>query len=173
MKKIVCLLFVVFSVFLSSDVALADDVTNPTLDYPSNQSGGIVPLATPDIQEVTLKNNESYDYTKKIVIFPEKMTYVHIRAYAPKNVVSYQLIDDDSGVIAPFQDEKFIDGKAGLNIESHFGRALPGITTPQICEVGIRVRNYEPGAVTFRLGMKISDNYEDNMNSDWWTNNWP
>lgn len=162
MKKILRMLllgFLTVTVLSPSVVTAEEDQTG---QVPSSsvysEIDGIAPMATPDIEEIVLRNGESYDFIRKTLFFPGSAALTTFTLFKIKTI---------SGEKEAFS-VKFLDRApnsenrprattylASSNFEEYESvRYRPEV--PEIHEIGYTITNYSAGPVAYRFGINIA-----------------
>lgn len=165
MKKMLRMLllgFLTVTVLSPSVVTAEEDQTG---QVPSSsvysEIDGIAPMATPFIEEITLDNGESYELTKKCLVFADtqKITIVHYKirsvsqekeAFSVQQIVTMPIIDEG---------ERFYyeaETKGSYITDPHYRP-----TTTEIHDGGIKITNYSSGPTKYRIGLNIVHHPED------------
>ncbi|MBX8938815.1 hypothetical protein [Enterococcus gilvus] len=118
---------------------------------------GVAPMFTADIQEVTLKHGETYDFTKKMLFIltsPPKWLFKLKSANGEQEIVSYQVLSNVPGAPQP----GYYFATAGNGIFEYETQETYIVESPNITEIydiGMRITNLSAGPVTWRFGINM------------------
>ncbi|WP_137664911.1 hypothetical protein [Enterococcus hulanensis] len=118
----------------------------------------VAPMATPLIQEITLENGESYEFSRKCILFPESFSVgsfagnFKIRSLSNRpETFSYQAITTVPGI-----NPTIFYCNTSYE-ENGFGSYNPTYYPESIEEhdFGIRITNYSAGPTAYRFGLSF------------------
>lgn len=169
MKKMLRMLllgFLTVTVLSPSVVTAEEDQTG---QVPSSsvysEIDGIVPRATPDTEEIVLRNGESYDFIRKTFFFPEwpsmpPFTLFKIKTISgEREAFSVQFIDKAPNSDSRPRATKYIFDATYEEYES----VWYGSEETEVHEIGYRITNYSAGPVAYRFGLNITHGNHDEL----------
>lgn len=162
MKKIFRLLFLGFltAVALSPSVVSAaeDQTVQESSSSVYSEIDKIAPLVE-DTEIITLRNGESYDFTRLSMIFPKQVT-AFSWVITPKNngLYSFNLLstyqNGEFGDLRPLFGPLF-ERDRGVSSTNRFSYPDPEDSRYSEITFGLRIKNYEAAPITFELKMDI------------------
>lgn len=161
MKKIFRLLllgFLTVTVLSPSIVTAEDQIFKDTSSSLYSEVDDIVPMTTPDFEEVVLRNGESYDFIRKTIFFPKwpplpPFTLFKIKTISgEREAFSVQFIDRAPDSESRPRDIKYIADSVYEEYES----VWYGSEETEVHELGYRITNFSAGPVAYRFGMNIA-----------------
>ena len=126
---------------------------------------GIAPLATPDIEEIVLRNGESYNFIRKTLFFPEwppmpPFTLFKIKTISgEREAFSVQFIDNAPNSESRPRATKYISDSTYEEYES----VWYGSEETEVHEIGYRITNFSSGPVAYRFGLNITHGNHDEL----------